>query len=179
VPEWRPDLKRPEVKTIYSILAVVLLWGLIGWMMISLRNSHGLEQIQNSTLLLRILCAGASLLLLCTCIAMAVGLNRIARESETERRFPPTSAPRLSSLGHGEDEAAWMWAARLRGWAALSLVLGLLIAGAGLSIALRAYPVALVPASGIGSPIRSAPALVEGRQSVRLQTPARSTGAPG
>lgn len=172
-------MKRPEVKTLYFFLAVLLLWGLIGWMMISLRNSHGFEQIQNSTLLLRILCAGASLLLLFTCIALTVGLNRIARESETERRFPPTSAPQLCSLGQAEDEAAWMWAARLRGWAAVSLVLGLLIAGAGLLIALRAYPVAVVPASDIGNPIISAPALVEGRQSIRPLTPARSTVAPG
>jgi hypothetical protein len=172
-------LKRPDNKTLYAIIATLLAWGLIGWILISLRNSDGVEQIASSTLLLRILCAGASLLLLLTCIVIAIGLGRIARDTETERKFPPATAAQFGSFGGTEGEQAWMWAARLRGWAAFTLALGLTVAGSGLGIALRASPSPVLPPAGIGDSIRSAPVLVQGRQSTHLPIPGRSTGAPG
>jgi hypothetical protein len=172
-------LKRPDNKTLYAIIATLLAWGLIGWILISLRNSNGLEQIAGSTLLLRILCAGASLLLLLTCIVVSIGLGRIARDTETEQKFPPASAAQFNTFGDAEGEQAWMWAARLRGWAAFALALGLTVAGSGLGIALRAIPVTVLPPTGIGDSIRSAPVLVQGRQSTPLPIPGRSTAAPG
>lgn len=138
-------MNRPEAKTLYLIGAGLLLWGLIGWMLISLRNSQSVESIQWSTSMLRILCASASVLLLLTSIAAALALSRIARESESEQKFPPASAPQLASLGNADGESAWMWAARLRGWSAGILALGVLIAAAGLSIVLRAHPMAVMP----------------------------------
>jgi hypothetical protein len=172
-------LKRPDNKTLYAIIATLLAWGLIGWILISLRNSNGLEQIASSTLLLRILCAGASLLLLLTCIVVSIGLGRIARDTEAEQKFPPAAAAQFGTVGSAEGEQAWMWAARLRGWAAFTLVLGLAVAGTGIGITLRAIPLPVVPPAGMGDSIRSAPVLVQGRQSTPLPTPGRSTGAPG
>jgi hypothetical protein len=172
-------LKRPDTKSLYVILACALAWILIGWMLLSLRNSSGPEQLQTSTLLLRILCAGASLLLLVTCICVAIGLGRIARDSESGHRFPPASAPQLMLLGQADGESAWLWAARLRGWAAAILALGLLIAGAGLNVALRAHSAQARVTPIPGAAITSAPRLVQGLQSTHPATPARSTTAPG
>ncbi len=175
----RPELKRPDNKTLYAIIATLLAWGLIGWILISLRDSDGLEQIAGSTLLLRILCAGASLLLLLTCIVVSIGLGRIAHDTETEQKFPPATAAQFNTFGAADGEQAWMWAARLRGWAAFTLVLGLTVAGMGLGVVLHANPLLIVPRTGIGDSIRSAPVLVLGRQSTHLPIPGRSTDAPG
>ncbi len=164
---------------LFTVAGTLMSWALIGWMLISLRNSNGYAQIETSTLLLRALCVGASLLLLLTCIAFAFGLTQIARDSEAEQQFPPASAPQLRIMGSAQGEQAWLMAARLRGWAALAVALGLVGAVAGLGMA---FPEALsrsAPEQGLQAPIRSVPALVADRRSALPTIPDRSKIAPG
>jgi hypothetical protein len=189
-------LKRPEKKTLSIAIATLATWVLIAWILLNLRGLDGADQIDASTKLLRILCAGASLLLLMTCLVLSAGLSRIARDAESEQRFPPSSAPQLATLRAVEGESAWLMAARLRGWAALSLAAGTLIAGAGIAIALRGMPqpVQVKPVffdcfgatptpdgcPGATPPaVKSSPALVSDPRSARPHSPAPPTVARG
>ncbi len=157
----------------------LLCWALIGWMLICLRNSNDYAQIETSTLLLRALCVGASLLLLLACIAFAFGLTQIAGDSEVEQHFPPASAPQLRIMGSAEGEQAWLMAARLRGWAALAFAFGLVGAVAGLGMAFPEALSRISPEQGLQAPIRSVPALVADQRSARPTIPDRLKIAPG
>ena len=172
-------MNRPNTKTLITVVVTLLCWALIGWMLVSLRNSTGHAQIETSTLLLRILCSGASLLLLLTCIALAYGLTQIAREAEAEQRFPPASAPQFRAMFSAEGEQAWLIAARLRGWAALAVTFGLVAAAAGLRMAFPMAPSHILPEQGLQPPIKSVPALVADQRSTLQAIPARSKIAPG
>jgi hypothetical protein len=153
-------LKRPDKKTLLTVCATLLAWLLMGWILISLRSSTGEGQLESSTRLLQILCAGASLLLLMSCIVLAIGLLQIARDAESEHAFPPSSAKQFKILGAAQGEQAWLIAARLRGWAALAAALGMIVAGIGLSIALRAAAAHLTLPAGVEAPVSTAPGLI-------------------
>jgi hypothetical protein len=156
-------LKRLDKKTLLTVCATLLTWLLMGWVLISLRNSTGEAQLVVSTRLLQILCAGASLLLLMACIVLAIGLLQIARDTESEHAFPPNSATQFKFLGTAHGEQAWLIAARLRGWAALAAALGMMVAGIGLSIALRATAAHPMLPTGLEAPVNSAPGLIAQR----------------
>lgn len=171
-------MKRPAAKNIYIIVATALIWALFGWILISLRNASDAGQLETSTLLLRILCAGASLLLLATCVVASIEMQRLARDAESEQRFPPAADLQWRSFAAGEGEQAWLIAARLRGWAAFALAFGVLGAGIGVGISTR-VPGPVVMPKPQPAPIISAAGLVADRQSAHRQTPGRSIAAPG
>lgn len=129
-------MKRPDQRTVLTILGAVLVWVLIGWLLISLRDLDAPGQIEQSTRLLRILCVGASLLLLVSALIGAFALNQLAAETERYQHFPPLSVAHLQSWTPRTGEAAWLFAARLRGWAALSIALGISIFVIGVAISL-------------------------------------------
>ncbi len=172
-------MNRPDRKTILTALITLVAWAVMGWILYSLRNLTGAEQIEASTSMLRILCAGASLLLLMACIVLTLGLLQIARDTEAEHRFPPTSTQPFKLIGSAEGEQAWLVAARLRGWAALVLAIGLLFAALGISMALRQTPLLPAPMPSLQAPAISERGLVANRQSVHRPIPALSKSAQG
>jgi hypothetical protein len=155
------------------VLGTLLVWGVIGWMLFNLRSATAVPQWAASTRLLAVLCAGGSLLLLLTVLLTFLRLFRIAADSEREHRFPPQSASQYGIRLRLEGESAWMMAARLRGWGALALTAGLLIAGFGLAVSLRSAGLLAKPA------LRFAPVPALDLPSVHPPIPDRSTGAQG
>lgn len=176
---WWLTLNRPNNKTVLTVLITLAAWALIGWILYSLRNLTGEAQIEASTRMLRIVCAGASLLLLMACMVLGLGLLQIARDTEAEHRFPPTSTQPFKLIGSAEGEQAWLVAARLRGWAALVLASGLLIAALGIGMALRQTPLLPAPMPSLQAPAISERGLVADRQSVHRPIPTLSKSAPG
>lgn len=129
-------MKRPDRRTVLTILGAALVWVLIGWLLISLRDLDAPGQIEQSTRLLRILCVGASLLLLVSALIIAFTLHQLADETERHQHFPPLSAPHLQSWTPHTGEAAWLFAARLRGWAAVAIAIGISIFVLGVAVSL-------------------------------------------
>ena len=167
-------MKPHQTRALLAVAVTLIVWCLIGWMLYSLRHSTEGEQLLASTRLLGFLCGGASVLLLITCIGIAMHMLRLARDTELEQRFPPTTASALGIRSSRDGEAAWMMAARLRGWAALTIAAGLLIAGAGIAIALRPQWSVTMPVQQTTSPV-SAPWPGADPQSAHRLTPDQST----
>ncbi len=165
--------KYSKAQTWLVVLGTLLVWCLIGWILLSLRGATLTAQLPASTRVLAVLCAGASLLLLLTVVLAGLRLMRIAADSEREWRFPPASASQYGIATRLEGEAAWMMAARLRGWAVLALAAGILIAACGFGIALRSANLLAAPT------LRFEPMPAPDLSSEPMLIPDRSTGAPG
>ncbi len=169
----RKTVNHSKTQTWLVVLGTVLVWCLIGWILLSLRGATLTAQLPASTRVLAVLCAGASLLLLLIVVLACLRLLRIAADSERESRFPPESASQYGIATRLEGEAAWMMAARLRGWGVLALAAGILIAGCGFGIALRSANLLAEPT------LRFAPMPAPDLPAERQLIPDRSTGARG
>lgn len=130
-------MKPEHSRAVVLVVITLLVWALVGWMIYSLDAADAGDQMVSSTRLLSVLCAGAAVLLLGICIAIAQRLSRIAVDAEAANRFPPDSARGLGIKTQCNGEPAWMVAARLRGWSALLIAVGLVVALAGIVIAVR------------------------------------------
>jgi len=174
-------LKRTRTNSVLIVVATLAIWGLVGWMMLSLRASDEGPQLLVSTRLLGFLCVGAALLMLGTCIGVALQLSRLAVQVEVEQRFPPLrpAAIDLSALPLVQGEPAWMMAARLRDYAALCVGLGLLVTALGIGMAVPTMLRVRAPAPAAPAGFISVPALDRDLQSAPPVFPDRSTGAPG